>query len=101
MMTLTDVRIHQKGLRVLVKELGEVDAFRFLAQMSHEIHDAVTLQDDVFGEMSIDEIYDQAKQYEEERERGDYTKWRRHLFEDLTIEEISARAMAYVKSQKQ
>jgi hypothetical protein len=36
-----------------------------------------------------------------QRERFDYTKWRQNLFEDLTIEEISARAMAYVKSQKQ
>ena len=36
-----------------------------------------------------------------QRERFDYAKWRQHLFEDLTIEEISARAMAYVKSQEQ
>lgn len=36
-----------------------------------------------------------------QRERFDYTKWRQDLLEDLTIEEISARAMAYAKSQKQ
>ena len=36
-----------------------------------------------------------------QRERFDYTKWRQNLFEDLTVEEISARAMAFVKSQEQ
>ncbi len=34
-----------------------------------------------------------------QREKFDYTQWRKNLFEDLTIEEISARAMEYVKSQ--
>ena len=97
---LTDFQIHQKGLHILVKELGEVDTFRFLAQMSHESKDYLALQDDLFRGMSIDEIYEQAKQYQEQQEQGDYTKWREHLFEDLTIEEISARAMAHARSQK-
>jgi len=32
---------------------------------------------------------------------GDYTTWRQNLFEEMTIEEISARAMTYAKSQQQ
>ena len=36
-----------------------------------------------------------------QREKFDYTKWRQTLFEGLSGEEISRRAMAYVKSQKQ
>jgi hypothetical protein len=36
-----------------------------------------------------------------QRERFDYTKWRQTLFEGLSGEEISARAMEYVKSPKQ
>jgi hypothetical protein len=98
---LTDVRIHQKGLHVLVRELGEVDAFRFLAQMSHEVKDALTLQDEVFRGMSLDEIYERAQQYEAVQEHGDHAKWRRHLLADLTIEENSAQAMAHAKSQEQ
>ena len=34
-----------------------------------------------------------------QREKFDYTRWREHLLEDLTIEEISARAMKYVRGQ--
>ena len=36
-----------------------------------------------------------------QREKFDYTRWREALFEDLTIEELSARAMAYVTVQEQ
>lgn len=34
-----------------------------------------------------------------QREKFDYTQWRDNLLEELTLEEISARAMAYVTSQ--
>ncbi|MDH4201078.1 MAG: hypothetical protein OEV66_11970 [Spirochaetia bacterium] len=33
------------------------------------------------------------------REKFDYTKWRENLFEDMTIEEISAAAEKYVKDK--
>jgi hypothetical protein len=36
-----------------------------------------------------------------QREKFDYTHWREDLLEDLTIEEISARAMNYVRSQEE
>jgi hypothetical protein len=36
-----------------------------------------------------------------QREKFDYTTWREDLLEDLTIEEISARAMKYVHAQEQ
>jgi hypothetical protein len=35
-----------------------------------------------------------------QRDHFDYTTWRESLFEDLSIEEISARAMAYVTAQE-
>ena len=101
MPALTDIQLQQKGLHVLVTALGEVDTFRFLAQMSHEVKDALTLQEEAFRGMSIDEIYEQAKQYEEERERSDDSKWRRRLFENLTFEDISEKAMTLTQSQKQ
>jgi hypothetical protein len=35
-----------------------------------------------------------------QREKFDYTQWRKNLLEELTLEEISARAMAYVTSKE-
>ena len=35
-----------------------------------------------------------------QREKFDYTQWRQQLFKGLTIEEISARAMAFVRSNE-
>lgn len=33
------------------------------------------------------------------REPFDYTKWQENLFEDLTVEELSEKAMEYVKKR--
>ena len=37
----------------------------------------------------------------EEREGSDDSKWRRRLFENLTFEDISEKAMTLTQSQKQ
>jgi hypothetical protein len=58
---ITDTEIRLKGLEVLTKYLGDVEAERFIALI--------------------------------QREPFDYTKWRKDLDENLTIEEISGRAM--------
>lgn len=59
---MTDTEIRLKGLEVLAKHLGDVEAERFIALI--------------------------------QREPFDYTKWRQGLDEDLSIEEISKKAMA-------
>jgi hypothetical protein len=59
---ITDTEIKLKGLQVLTKYLGDVEAERFVTLI--------------------------------QREPFDYTKWRQDLDGDLTIEEISHRAMA-------
>lgn len=59
MMTNTEIKV--KGLQILTKSLGLVEAERFVALI--------------------------------QQEPFDYTKWRKNLFEDLTIEEISKKAM--------
>ncbi|SDN40367.1 hypothetical protein [Desulfonauticus submarinus] len=59
---ITDTEIKLKGLQVLVKYLGDVEAERFIALI--------------------------------QREPFDYTAWRKQsLDEDLSIEEISQKAM--------
>jgi len=59
MMTNTELKV--KGLQILTKSIGLVEAERFVALI--------------------------------QQEPFDYTKWRDDLFEDLTIEEISKKAM--------
>jgi lipase chaperone LimK len=59
---ITDTEIRLKGLKILAKYLGDVEAERFVALI--------------------------------QREPFDYTKWRQGADEDLSIEEISKKAMA-------
>jgi len=59
---MTDTEIRLKGLEILAKHLGDVEAERFIALI--------------------------------QREPFDYTKWRQGPDEDLSMEEISKKAMA-------
>jgi len=63
---ITDTEIKIKGLEILTKHLGDIEAERFVALI--------------------------------QREPFDYTKWRQGLDEDLSIEEISQKAMRPQKS---
>jgi hypothetical protein len=58
---LTDTEIKVKGLNILVKELGDVMAEKFISLIL--------------------------------KEPFDYTKWQRHLFEEMDIIELSKKAM--------
>ena len=66
MPALSDIALHQKGLHILFRELGEVDTVRFLSQISHEPKDYLALQDTLFQNMTINDIYEKAKAYSEE-----------------------------------
>lgn len=67
---ITDTEIRLKGLKILAKYLGDVEAERFVALI--------------------------------QREPFDYTKWRQGLDEDLSIEDISKKAMTLrMKSTEQ
>ena len=59
---ITDTEIKIKGVRILAKYLGDVEAERFIALI--------------------------------QREPFDYTKWRQGLDEELSLTEISQKAMA-------
>ena len=67
MMTNTEIKV--KGLQILTKTLGLVEAERFVALI--------------------------------QQEPFDYTKWRDGLLEDLTVEEISRKAMELRKKKTQ
>lgn len=63
----SDMEIRKKGLSVLFKSLGEVDAMRFLSQITYEKRDYLKLQDDLFKGMSIEDIYKKAKKHSEKK----------------------------------
>ena len=63
--TSSDIQVREKGFGVLFRELGEVDALRFLSQITHEKKDYMKLQDELFKGMDVDELYGSAKKYQE------------------------------------
>ncbi|VEN75331.1 conserved hypothetical protein [Candidatus Desulfarcum epimagneticum] len=66
---ITDAALRRKGLNVLFRELGEVDAVRFLSQISHEPKNYLALQEKLFQGMTVDDIYQNAKTYAGEKRR--------------------------------
>ncbi len=65
---VSDVEIRKKGMNVLFKSLGEVDAMRFLSQITYEKRDYLKLQDELFKGMSVEDIYKKAKKHAEKKE---------------------------------
>lgn len=61
----TDTEIRTSGLLALVKELGEVEAERFISLILQESFDYTKWQEKLWKGKSIKEISAEAKQYEE------------------------------------
>jgi hypothetical protein len=57
----TDTEIRIMGIQVLFRELGCVNALRFIAQMQHGPEDYLKIQEELFKDMSVNEIYTRAK----------------------------------------
>lgn len=60
----TDREIIEKGSRALIKELGYSGFLRFIRHsegISKE--DYLKLEDEIFGDMSVEEIFDNAKEH--------------------------------------
>ncbi len=66
---LTDREIIEKGSKALIKELGYAGFLRFIRHsegLSKE--DYLKLENEVFSDMTLDEIYDNAKEHWNERD---------------------------------
>ena len=64
----TDKEIIEKGSRALIKELGYSGFLRFIRHsegVSKE--DYLKLEDEIFEDLSLDEIFDNAKEHWENR----------------------------------
>jgi len=65
---MTDTVLKNEGIKILTKNLGKVEAERFIALIT--------------------------------KEPFDYTEWQKNLFDDMSVEELSTKAMEFVNSKK-
>ena len=59
----TEMGLRQTGYMALIKSLGYADAIRFLVQLSPGAGDYLEWQDRLFGDASVDELYEQAQKH--------------------------------------
>lgn len=55
--TLTDEQLRRSALAVLERELGPVEALRFLALIRREPFDYQAWRDTQFGELSLEDLF--------------------------------------------
>ena len=60
---LTIEEIRQLGFEALVDKLGTAGALRFLASFRRGRGDYLTIQDAIFGDMSVEEIHADAAEF--------------------------------------
>ena len=59
----SEVALRQTGYMALIQSLGYADATRFLVQINPGQGDYWEWQDRIFGDASVDELYDQAQEH--------------------------------------
>jgi hypothetical protein len=57
----TEADVREAGYTALIESLGYADAIRFLVQISPGQGDYLALQERIFGEMNVDELYERAE----------------------------------------
>ena len=60
---LTDTEIKKKGLKVLIENLGNVDAEKFITLISKEPFDYTQWQNTLWKDVSVDQLSEKAKDY--------------------------------------
>ena len=64
---LTDTEIRVKGIEVLMKELGEVEAERFITLLIREPFDYTEWQQDLWVDIPVDQLSKRAMKFIEEK----------------------------------
>ena len=59
----SDVALREIGYAALLQSLGYADALRFLVQLNPGQGNYLEWQEQIFGEASVDEIYEQARKH--------------------------------------
>jgi len=60
---MTDTILKDKGIKILVKNLGKVEAERFISLIIREPFDYTEWQKDLFDEMSVEELSNRAMEF--------------------------------------
>ena len=61
--TRSDMVLREMGYAALIQSLGYADALRFLVQINPGQGSYLAWQEQLFGESSVDEIYEQARKH--------------------------------------
>jgi len=64
----SEMAVRETGFVALIQSLGVADAIRFLVLLNPGQGDYLAWQEQVFGDASVDEIYEQARKHWESRE---------------------------------
>jgi len=59
----SDAAVRQTGYMALIQSLGYADAIRFLVQINPGQGDYLEWQDQIFGQSSVDDLYEQAQEH--------------------------------------
>jgi hypothetical protein len=59
----SEIALRQTGYMALIQSLGYADAIRFLIQISPGQGDYLEWQEHIFGDVSADELYEQAREH--------------------------------------
>jgi hypothetical protein len=59
----SEMALRQTGYMALIQSLGYADAIRFLLQLSPGEGDYLEWQERLFGDVSVDELYEQAREH--------------------------------------
>ena len=70
-----DTLIRTEGMNVLIKNLGLIEAERFVMLIQKETFDYTKWQENLFEDMTIEEIYNNAAEL---RRRGSTNAYRRY-----------------------
>lgn len=62
-MMISDSEIRLTGMQSLIKALGEVQAERFIALIRRESFDYTKWQENLFDDLTLDELSSQAQSY--------------------------------------
>ncbi len=60
---LTDIEIKRKGLRILVENLGDVDAEKFISLINHEPFDYTQWQSELWNGETVNHLSEKAMNY--------------------------------------
>jgi hypothetical protein len=65
-----DTLIRHEGINILIKNLGLIDAERFIMLIQKEAFDYTKWQENLFEDMTIEEIYNNAAKLRNENKRN-------------------------------